>query len=256
MHQPPDESGVRAVSGEADEISPPADVRRRDPDGPLQGPVPAGRPAAPPPRLARAMKRGVDIFVSLAGLIVLAPLMAVIALTVRLTMGSPVIFRQQRPGIHERPFTILKFRSMRDVIRSSGGPPPDDERLTRIGAFLRTTSLDELPELWNVLKGDMSLVGPRPLLVRYTPYFTPRERLRMEVRPGITGWAQVNGRNLSSWDDRLENDVWYVEHWSLRLDARILALTLRQVVSRSGVVVDARSVMLNLDEERASTARE
>ena len=121
---------------------------------------------------------------------------------------------------------------------------------------MRTTSLDELPELWNVLKGDMSLVGPRPLLVRYTPYFTPRERLRMEVRPGITGWAQVNGRNLSSWNDRLENDVWYVEHWSLRLDVRILALTLRQVVSRSGVVVDARSVMLNLDEERASTARE
>jgi sugar transferase EpsL len=202
------------------------------------------------------MKRGVDIFVSLVGLIVLAPLMAVIALAVRLTMGSPVVFRQKRPGIHERPFTILKFRSMRDVTRSSGVPPPDDERLTRIGMVLRTTSLDELPELWNVLKGDMSLVGPRPLLVRYTPYFTPRERLRMGVRPGITGWAQINGRNLSSWDDRLENDVWYVENWSLRLDIRILALTLREVVSRSGVVADARSVMLNLDEERASIARE
>ncbi|MCE5268414.1 MAG: sugar transferase, partial [Planctomycetaceae bacterium] len=162
----------------------------------------------------------------------------------------PVLFRQWRPGLGERPFLLYKFRTMNDACGPDGRPLPDAARLTALGRFIRRTSLDELPQLWNVLRGEMSLVGPRPLRMDYLPYFTRLERLRHSVRPGITGWAQVHGRNEASWDDRFANDVWYVEHWSLWLDLRILWLTLRQVVHGRGIVVDACSIMKNLDEER------
>jgi lipopolysaccharide/colanic/teichoic acid biosynthesis glycosyltransferase len=212
-------------------------------------------PAGPRPRggaVVRAAKRAIDVSASAVALLVLSPVLLVVAAAVRLNMGSPVLFRQERPGLGTRPFTMLKFRTMR-------APGPDDDpmrsdsrRLTPVGAFLRRTSLDELPELLNVLRGDMSLVGPRPLLNEYLPYFREREMQRFHVRPGITGWAQVNGRNEASWDERLGRDAWYVENWSLGLDLRILARTVLAVAGGSGVVADPRSVMLNLDEERAA----
>jgi lipopolysaccharide/colanic/teichoic acid biosynthesis glycosyltransferase len=154
---------------------------------------------------------------------------------VRLRLGAPVFFRQQRPGLHGRPFTILKFRTMRDAVDAGGSPLPDAERLTRLGKFLRSTSLDELPELLNVLGGDMSLVGPRPLLMQYLERYTPEQARRHEVRPGITGWAQVNGRNAITWERKFELDVWYVDHRSFLLDLRILARTLAGVVRREGI---------------------
>ena len=195
-------------------------------------------------------KRSFDIAAAATGLVLLSPLLATIALLVRGFMGAPVLFRQVRPGIGEIPFTMLKFRTMLDRSDRDGRPLPDSERLTPLGRFLRRLSLDELPELWNVLRGDLSLVGPRPLLMRYLPYYSTHERLRFEVPPGITGWSQIHGRNRSSWNERLDYDVWYVEHRSFLLDLRILFITLWKVVGRSGVVVDARSTMLNLDEER------
>jgi lipopolysaccharide/colanic/teichoic acid biosynthesis glycosyltransferase len=166
-------------------------------------------------------------------------------------MGKPVLFRQTRPGYREKPFTIYKFRTMIEAVDSQGLPMPDGERLHPVGNFLRRTSLDELPEFWNVLRGDMSLVGPRPLLMRYLPFYTEEERSRFMVRPGITGWAQVNGRNEASWDGRLHNDIWYVRNRSFLLDIKILWMTVVKVVRREQVIVDARSAMLNLDEERA-----
>lgn len=171
-------------------------------------------------------------------------------------MGRPVLFRQTRPGYRAKPFFLYKFRTMREAYGPDGTPRPDAERLTRLGRFLRRKSLDELPQLWNVCRGDMSLVGPRPLLTRYLPYFTDRERLRQTVRPGITGWAQIRGRNAASWDQRLSDDVWYVENWSLSLDLKILLMTLKAVLEGSGVVVDPRATMLNLDEERAARREE
>jgi lipopolysaccharide/colanic/teichoic acid biosynthesis glycosyltransferase len=190
-------------------------------------------------------KRLFDCAVSLAALLTLWPVMAIVALAVRIGMGSPILFRQLRPGWQGRPFRMLKFRTMRE------GDAPDGQRLTALGRFLRRTSLDELPELWNVLTGQMSLVGPRPLLMDYSGFFTAREKLRFRMPPGITGWAQIHGRNRSPWNERLERDVWYVEHWSFALDLRILARTLRQVVRAESVVEDPRSAMLNLDEERS-----
>lgn len=202
---------------------------------------------------ARAVaKRLIDVVVSAVGLVVLSPLLLAIAAAVRWSMGSPVLFRQVRPGRYAVPFQMYKFRTMRDAADEHGNPLPDSARLTRLGRFLRQSSLDELPELINVLKGDMSLVGPRPLLMRYLPYYTPREQQRHDVRPGITGWAQVNGRNAVSWNERLEMDVWYVTNQSLWLDLRVLARTAASVLSRKGIVVDPRSQMLNLDEERGS----
>jgi lipopolysaccharide/colanic/teichoic acid biosynthesis glycosyltransferase len=180
-------------------------------------------------------KRLVDFTTSLLMLIVLLPLLAVTAGVIALTMGTPVLFRQQRPGLGGRLFTLYKFRTMRDARRSDGTTLPDDERLTRIGRFLRSTSVDELPELYNVLKGDMSLVGPRPLLVEYLPLYTPEQARRHDVAPGITGWAQVNGRNALTWEKKFELDVWYVDHRSLALDARILLITLLKVVRREGI---------------------
>jgi len=194
--------------------------------------------------MAAALKRLLDIAGAVSGLVLLAPLLAVVAALVRLTMGPPVLFRQERTGRGGRPFVLFKFRTMRD------GPGSDGERLTRFGRLLRRTSLDELPQLWNVLRGDMSLVGPRPLPTEYTPYYTARERLRLTVRPGLTGLAQLNGRNLAPWDRRLADDVRYVEGWSLWLDCRLLLRTVRRVLWDSEVVVDPCSVMLKLSEER------
>ena len=181
------------------------------------------------------LKRLIDILVSALALVLAAPLMLAITLAVRWTMGSPVLFQQIRPGYLGRPFRMYKFRTMRDAWRPDGRALPDSERLTAFGKFLRSTSLDELPELWNVLKGDMSLVGPRPLLPEYLPLYTPEQARRHEVKPGITGWAHVNGRNAIGWEEKLALDVWYVDHRSLWLDLRIVFLTIKKVLVREGV---------------------
>jgi lipopolysaccharide/colanic/teichoic acid biosynthesis glycosyltransferase len=197
-------------------------------------------------------KRLFDLALTLPALVLLAPVLLALAVLVRWRLGRPVLFRQQRPGRHERPFTLVKFRTMTDARDTSGRLLPDGARLTRFGRFLRATSLDELPELFNVLNGDMSLVGPRPLLMQYLPYYTDRERRRFELRPGITGWAQINGRNAVAWDRRLALDVWYVEHCSLWQDLRILGITLIRVFRRADVVVDTGAAETCLDEERHS----
>lgn len=189
------------------------------------------------------MKRGFDLVVAGTALIVLSPLLLVVAVLVRLDLGAPVLFWQLRPGLHGRPFRMVKFRTMRNACDAQGRPLPDEQRLTRFGRFLRSTSLDELPELWNVVKGDMSLVGPRPLLMEYLPLYTPEQARRHEVRPGITGWAQVNGRNALSWEDKFRLDVWYVDHRSLWLDLKILALTVRKVLAREGISAAGEATM-------------
>lgn len=181
------------------------------------------------------MKRLFDIALSLFLLAVCAPLLALTALSVRLAMGSPVLLRQIRPGLNGRPFTFLKFRSMTDARDAEGNLLPDERRLTPFGRLLRRSSLDELPQLVNVLRGDMSVVGPRPLLMEYLPLYSARQARRHEVRPGITGWAQVNGRNAISWEEKFEYDVWYVEHQSFALDMRILFMTLAQLFRRSDI---------------------
>jgi len=181
------------------------------------------------------LKRLFDLFVTLAGLMLLLPLLLVLALLVRLKHGAPVFFRQTRPGLHGRPFKMVKFRTMTDERGADGNLLPDEQRLTGFGKFMRSTSLDELPELWNVLKGEMSLVGPRPLLMEYLPLYTPEQARRHEVRPGITGWAQVNGRNALSWEEKFKLDVWYVDNCSLWLDMKILWLTAGKVLKRDGI---------------------
>lgn len=187
------------------------------------------------PRGVPVWKRAFDLLLAGVGLILIGPLLLIIAAAVLLTMGRPVLFRQQRPGLHGRPFTIYKFRTMRQAARDQENPEDDRTRITGLGRFLRSTSLDELPELFNVLKGEMSLVGPRPLLMRYLDRYTPGQARRHEALPGITGWAQVNGRNILGWEDRFEHDVWYVDHRSLLLDIKILALTLWKVITREGI---------------------
>lgn len=179
-------------------------------------------------------KRVLDITIASATLIVLSPLLVVIALVIRVTMGTPVCFRQTRPGYRTRPFTVLKFRTMTGD-GSQVDPSSDAVRLTRLGSFLRRFSLDELPQLWNVLTGDMSLVGPRPLLTEYLQYYTPEQARRHDVKPGITGWTQVNGRNEVSWERKFALDVWYVEHRSFGLDLRILVITFWKVLTREGI---------------------
>jgi lipopolysaccharide/colanic/teichoic acid biosynthesis glycosyltransferase len=181
------------------------------------------------------LKRCVDQLAAAVGLLCLAPVMAITALGVWATMGRPILFRQVRPGRGGRTFQLLKFRTMLEAKDADGHPLPDEQRLTRAGRFLRGASLDELPQLWNVLRGDMSLVGPRPLLVEYLPRYSAEQARRHDVLPGITGWAQVNGRNTLDWDERFRLDVWYVDNWSLSLDARILALTLLRVMQRQGI---------------------
>lgn len=197
------------------------------------------------------MKRLFDLVAAALLLLALSPLLCVLTAAVRLRMGSPVIFRQKRPGLNGRVFTIYKFRTMTNQVDRFGNLLNDGHRLTRLGSLMRRSSLDELPELFNVIKGDMSLVGPRPLFPEYLPYYTPRERRRHDVRPGITGWAQIHGRNLVPWEERLELDVWYVENRSLWLDLYILVCTLWKVVRREGVVANSTTVETFLNVERA-----
>jgi len=189
------------------------------------------------------IKRVFDITVAGTALALLAPLLVPLAALIRFKLGSPVLFRQIRPGLHGEPFQMVKFRTMRDAVDEAGKPLPDAERLTRFGRLLRSTSLDELPELWNVLKGDMSLVGPRPLLMEYLLLYSVEQRRRHEVRPGITGWAQVNGRNAISWDEKFRLDVWYVDNRSFLVDLRILALTVRKVFAREGISGQGEATM-------------
>lgn len=181
------------------------------------------------------LKRLLDLIGAVLMLVALAPLMAVLALLVRVFLGSPVVFLQARPGLHGRPFKLLKFRTMTNENDAGGQLLPDDKRLTSFGAFLRRTSLDELPELLNVVKGEMSLVGPRPLLMEYLPLYSPRQAQRHAVKPGLTGWAQVNGRNAVSWDQKFELDIWYVEHQSFWLDMRILLRTFWCILDGQGI---------------------
>ncbi len=189
------------------------------------------------------MKRISDFTLALLGLIALAlPLLILIAL-IRRKLGSPVFFRQIRPGLHGQPFEMVKFRTMTDARGPDGALLPDAERLTPFGRFLRSTSLDELPELWNVLKGDMSLVGPRPLLMEYLPLYSPEQARRHAVRPGVTGWAQVNGRNAISWEEKFALDTWYVDHQSLLLDMKILWLTIKKVLVREGISAAGEATM-------------
>lgn len=189
------------------------------------------------------MKRFFDFVASAIGLFLLAMPLAVLAWQVRRKLGSPVLFCQVRPGLQGRPFTMVKFRTMTDERDPDGALLPDAQRLSSFGRFLRASSLDELPELWNVLKGEMSLVGPRPLLMEYLPLYTPEQARRHEVRPGITGWAQVNGRNAISWADKFALDVWYVDHRSLWLDVKILWLTVRKVLLRDGISAAGEATM-------------
>lgn len=188
-------------------------------------------------------KRAFDIVGSAAALVVLAPVLGAVALGVRMALGSPVLFHQRRPGLHGRPFDLVKFRTMRDAIGDDGEPLPDARRMTRFGRFLRASSLDELPELWNILKGEMSFIGPRPLLMQYLDRYSPEQARRHLVRPGLTGWAQVNGRNAVSWDERFRLDTWYVDNRSFALDMRILVMTAAALVSRRGIAAEGHETM-------------
>lgn len=189
------------------------------------------------------LKRLFDLFAAIVGSIFLFPIILIVSILVRLKLGSPILFRQQRPGKHGKIFQMYKFRTMTDEKDASGVLLPDSVRLTSFGKFLRSTSLDELPELWNVLKGDMSIVGPRPLLVEYLERYTSEQARRHEVRPGITGWAQINGRNAISWEEKFAYDVWYVDHHSLWLDLKIIFRTVFNVFNRSGISADAHATM-------------
>lgn len=189
------------------------------------------------------LKRSFDIVCSFFGLLLLSPLILILAWMIRRKLGGPVLFRQLRPGKNGAPFQMIKFRTMREATDGSGRPLPDSERMTPFGSFLRASSLDELPELWNVLKGEMSLVGPRPLLMQYLPLYTAAQNRRHEVRPGVTGWAQVNGRNSLSWDEKFKLDVWYVDNRSLWLDVKVLFLTVRKVLIKEGISQENNATM-------------
>lgn len=189
------------------------------------------------------IKRFFDFIASATGLLLLLPVITVIALQIRRKLGSPVLFRQVRPGKDGKPFEMIKFRTMRDAVDDEGDLLPDAERMTPFGHFLRSTSLDELPELWNVLKGDMSLVGPRPLLMEYLPLYSEQQYRRQNVRPGVTGWAQINGRNAISWEDKFKLDTWYVDHRSFWLDLKIIYLTIKKVLARDGISADGEVTM-------------
>jgi len=193
--------------------------------------------------MSLSVKRLIDIFLSGSALLLASPLMAAIALTIRLCDGRPVFFRQTRPGYRGKPFALLKFRTMRDSRDAQGLLLPDAERLTALGALLRQLSLDELPQLWNVFRGDMSLVGPRPLLMQYMDRYSPEQLRRHDVKPGITGWAQVHGRNGMTWPERFHLDLWYVNHWSLAVDAWILLRTPWQIVKRNGISQQGHATM-------------
>jgi lipopolysaccharide/colanic/teichoic acid biosynthesis glycosyltransferase len=189
------------------------------------------------------LKRAADVAIAGSVVLATAPVVAAAAVAVRLTMGAPVFFRQKRPGKNEVPFDCIKFRTMNDARDASGRLEPDEERLTNVGKFLRATSIDELPQLWSVLRGDMSLVGPRPLLMRYLERYSSEQHRRHDVMPGITGWAAVNGRNALSWDEKFALDLWYVDHWSPLLDLRILAKTAIGVIRREGISNEGHATM-------------
>ena len=189
------------------------------------------------------LKRAFDIAASTSALVVLSPVLAITAYKVKKEMGSPVLFRQVRPCLHGKPFEMIKFRTMKDATDKEGNALPDSERLTEFGKKLRASSLDELPELWNVLKGDMSLVGPRPLLMEYLPLYNAEQAKRHNVRPGVTGYAQVNGRNSLSWEDKFKLDTWYVEHQSLWLDMKILLKTVKKVIIKDGISAEGEATM-------------
>jgi sugar transferase EpsL len=199
--------------------------------------MPMKPPEGPRRRRERRLKEAMDRLGALLGLVVCLPALAIVAFLIRITLGKPVLFRQRRPGLRGAPFDLIKFRTMRQ------GLSEDAERLTRLGSFLRSTSLDELPQLWNVFRGEMSLVGPRPLLMHYLGLYTPEQARRHEVKPGLTGWAQVNGRNALGWEGRLALDVWYVDHWSLPLDLQILARTAQTVLTRRGITAAGSATM-------------
>lgn len=189
------------------------------------------------------LKRLFDIISSFIGLVLLSPIIVIVAWKVSRKLGSPVLFRQIRPGKNGKPFEMMKFRTMLDEADANGKPLPDFERMTSFGSFLRASSLDELPGLWNVLKGDMSLVGPRPLLVEYLPLYSPEQSRRHDLRPGLSGWAQVNGRNAISWEDKFKLDVWYVDNCSLWLDIKIIFLTIKKVFVRDGISAEGEATM-------------
>jgi lipopolysaccharide/colanic/teichoic acid biosynthesis glycosyltransferase len=191
----------------------------------------------------RYIKRPMDFILSLIGIIVLSPIFIIVAIFVRIKLGSPVIFKQKRPGLHEKIFTLYKFRTMTDERGENGELLPDEVRLTKFGKLLRSTSLDELPEFFNILKGDMSIVGPRPLLIQYLPLYNEYQKRRHEVRPGLTGWAQVNGRNAISWEDKFNLDVYYVDNLSFILDWRIIFLTIKKVLAKEGINHEGEATM-------------
>ena len=196
------------------------------------------------------LKRAFDIAASASALVVLSPVLAITAYKVKKELGSPVLFRQTRPGLHGKPFEMIKFRTMKDATDKAGNALPDSERLTEFGKKLRASSLDELPELWNVLKGDMSLVGPRPLLMEYLPLYNAEQAKRHNVRPGVTGYAQVNGRNSLSWENKFKLDTWYVEHQSLWLDMKILLKTVKKVIIKDGISADGEATMTKFTGSR------
>jgi sugar transferase EpsL len=190
-----------------------------------------------------AVKRICDCAIAMCGLLIFAPILFCVAIMITFTMGLPIIFRQKRPGQDAKLFTLYKFRTMSNRRDPAGKLLSDSERLTRLGKVLRSTSLDELPQLWNVLRGDLSLVGPRPLLIEYLPRYSPEQSRRHEVIPGITGWAQINGRNALTWEEKFDLDLWYVDHWSLMLDVKILLITVLKVLSRNGIAQDGHATM-------------
>lgn len=189
------------------------------------------------------LKRSIDILASLCALLLLAPVLIAVAWLVKYKLGSPILFSQVRPGLNAKPFTMIKFRTMLDAVDSEGHPLPDSARMTRFGNFLRSSSLDELPGLFNVLKGDMSLVGPRPLLMEYLPLYSAQQYRRHHVRPGVTGWAQINGRNSVSWEEKFKLDIWYVDNRTFWLDAKIILLTLKKVLAREGINATGEATM-------------
>ena len=193
--------------------------------------------------MSKFFKRLFDIVASASGLIFLSPVFLILIYLIRKNLGEPVFFTQERPGKDGKPFKMIKFRSMRDAVDKDGNPLPDSERLTPFGKKLRATSLDELPELWNVLKGDMSLVGPRPLLMSYLPLYNEFQNRRHEMRPGVTGWAQINGRNALSWDEKFAHDIWYIDHYSFWLDMKILFLTVKKVFIKEGISAEGEATM-------------
>lgn len=193
--------------------------------------------------MSKFFKRLFDIIASVSGLIFLSPVFLLLIYLIRKNLGEPVFFTQERPGKDGKPFKMIKFRSMRDAVDKDGNPLPDSERLTPFGKKLRATSLDELPELWNVLKGEMSLVGPRPLLMSYLPLYNEFQNRRHEMRPGVTGWAQVNGRNALSWDEKFAHDIWYIDHYSFWLDMKILFLTVKKVFIKEGISAEGEATM-------------